>query len=536
MQTILKNSIILIVSLCLLTSCRDYFEEYYESDIETLDMSMWDYLQSNEDYSEYVDLLKKYALDSIFSSDNSYTLFVPSNQDLAALSLAPAEELQMIQYSIIPTVVNIQSVSESVKLQTLLEKFALLEKAGATFTYDGEAIVGASSLFNNGHFYNLENYVIPPLSLYEKIEQTSQIFSHFIDLQDSTYFDIEQSTPLGFDTLGNTIYDSVFTTVNTFGREFFPVNEEFRDESATFLLFTQEQYDMALDVVALDLGLSGKEEVPDVWQNEILLPHLVISSIFENSLTYDDFEEGIELDEEGVPYMKNIKGDPVVLDINNINDSSRYICSNGVTFTLNDFSIPEELYKAQSLINGYEQVVLVSASTWDWSDEVIVEGLEGSGAELVVNPYAKLDMLNDECLDLRVPPTFDGTFKVSFMLKGVFGGTYRLLWAGTKDYSGKYKIYVNDVPLKMRNYMKQKKSYFDSYEFSEDRIVSILDDGTYSNLFEGQLKQYNTVDFMVENITEYTDVKITFEYVGPSKGVGANNGLVIDYLQLELVE
>ncbi len=522
----MKQTYIILLITLIFAACNENEGYFYDSTPETIDMSMWDYLRSDtSNHTYFMELVAKHGLIETINSSNPVTLFIPSDEDLRALDTSDVYIKKMLSYIVLPAVINIQTLSKSNKVQTYLEKFALLEynSGEAVYSFDGKKIVESSPLFVDGRFYVLEDVVWPAPNLYEYISSTNSVFRDYIDMQDSTYFDVAASKPIDFGSNG-TIYDSVFTTVNTFFNAYFPVNEEYRYKTATFVLFTQEQLDSAFNIVKTDLNI---DVIPNAWKNDILLPYVITRSIFDNSLQYSDFE----------PEMLNIKGEGIDVDVDNINENSRFVCSNGIVFNMTEFVVPEELYKAQKLINGSDALTeVLVGDKWIWNlDKVRVEGLDGTSIEPTLFDVST-GALNNKVLGVSLGNEFADTFRLTFVQKGVFGAEkYRLLWSGSSTYCGRFRIYINGEALQMRSAAGKDQDYFDSYEFSNSVVKSITGNGVYK-----KVGNFNLFDFEVFNITDYTDVEITFEYIGPSLDSRGKQrgqpGLVIDYFKLEIYE
>ena len=90
---------------------------------------------------------------------------------------------------------------------------------------------------------------------------------------------------------------------------------------------------------------------------------------------------------------------------------------------------------------------------------------------------------------------------------------YRMEWRGNFRPSGMFALYVND----------ERIGEFDSFRFNKS-IISVTGERFISD------NGINTKDFWLENINEYGDVRIRFEYLG--SGGQTSNGLNIDYIKL----
>ena len=234
--------LIFIPGVLLLSSCnKEWWDEYYNLDEERVNMPLWEVVREQPDFSTFVGLIEKYGMDTLFTKDISHTLFIPSNAAFELLNDTAGLMVGILSNHISNNLFLTRNVQGSRKLENLAGKFPLVKSIGRVYTYDGVVIESISPLYLDGVYYEFAEVAIPRPNLYEFTERFSPVIRSFIDKRDSVYLNKSESTALRFDSEGNTIYDSVFSTVNRFERDFFPVSKEFRDRRATFVLFTQEQ-------------------------------------------------------------------------------------------------------------------------------------------------------------------------------------------------------------------------------------------------------------------------------------------------------
>ena len=344
--------------------CRDSWEEHFLP-AEVQVKPIWEAIQEEPRFSVFVEEIKNLSLDTIFSNGITYTLFIPGNEALRqALDTSTSPE-QLLLYHISPTLFMSRNVTQNRRLQTLLGKFALLSAGENAFLYDDAAVITSSPLFLDGKYYEIESPAIPRPNLYEFTALYSPYLKEYIDSRDSIYLDLELSTPVGFNEYGNTVYDSVIGVVNLFEQEYFPISKEYRNKNATFVLFTQEQYESALGQVASDLQLPGgnSNAVPEEWQSEVLMPQLLKNAMFKGMLEYQDFMVG---------EIPSITGDTVKVDYLNINPDSKYLCSNGLAYLYSEFMIPDSLYLGETKIEGESLIDTLGFQRWTWKDDIIV--------------------------------------------------------------------------------------------------------------------------------------------------------------------
>ena len=305
---------------------------------DRINLELWEAISNEPRFSTFVAQMQASGLNTIFQDGLVYTLFIPNNNAFESLTDTTYLMQSILQYHISKTLFIDRNVESWRRLLTNLKKYALIEAIDTGYTYDGIPIEYGSPLYLNGKYYEISNVAIPKPSLYEYTAQKCLVLKDYIDSKDSIFLDRSLSTPVGFDAEGNTIYDSVFRVVNTFEEKFFPVSEEFRDESATFIIFSEEQYISALDDMAGRLGghFTDHNDIPKIWLDNVFLPDLTSQAMFPNVLSYSDLEVG---------KIQSITGDTVEVGAENIDSESRSICSNGVAFLYSEFLIRDELFR-----------------------------------------------------------------------------------------------------------------------------------------------------------------------------------------------
>jgi len=496
-----KKSIWIWVLILLFSGCqKDWEEYYYGNDEPTVDQNMWEVISEDPALSDFVEYARQTGADSLFTSGNSITVFVPDNEAFANLSSDTLDLETLLDYHFLETVVNLQNIDRSKKMETRTGKYALLENSGEKLFIDGIPVNASSPLFLNGRYYVIDEVLLPRPTLYELISSTNRYLKDYIDQFDSVYLDVTRSTPIGYDEQGNTIYDSVFTRFNLFDSLYFPIQDEFRNKAATMILFDEQQYEDALSEMALNLGdaFQTYEDIPYNWQKNVLLPRLIDDRVFGEALRIDDFNER----------MKNINGDSIDMDYLNIDENSRFICSNGVSFRYEDFSVADSLYKGEIRVQGESLVELIATGVYGWREGVTITGTSKSPSKVVADVAD-----NDTLVNLELGINYTDDMMLEFYIRDVLPQRYRLVWRANYRPSGTYEVYVNDELM----------GDIDLFDMRSTRI-SVT--GEYF-VPEGGI---NKVDFWVDNIDEYGDVKIGLKYIDP--GFQTFNGFSIDYISL----
>jgi len=508
-----KTSIFLLLSI-LFFACQKEIDEYFYKDTEaSVDTDILSLLNENADYSRFVTLLEQYQVDTLLGQGKIYTFFVPNNSAMENIEKGILGDKEIIEYLMTESYVNLNQITGQSKIQTQGKKFALIETLGNSgYTFDGIAIVSGSPLTNNGRYYEIAKVAQPKPSLYQYIAATNEFYRAYLDSQDSVYLDKELSTPIGYTDKGLTIYDTVLTTINLFEEVYFPVSEEFRDNKATMLLFTKEQYDRALGIVSDELSIPV-EDVPNKWQNEVLMPYLIEQSVFRNALPYSVFSSG---------RAKNILGDSVDVVPQNIAPEF-FECSNGRAYNFIDFLVPQQLYKVKDTTAMSSLLFYKGSGLWGWNEDVTVKGqtfnpLRVSNSSSTFGNILLIDMGKD----------FGGQFSLAYKHKNIFPAKYKLTLRANVSKTGVYNIYVNgkQYPVDINN-GKGPQFDFDFFDLRDGVISSV------TNEFYPFLNNFCRFDILVDNITEFGDVEVKLVYVKPSPRNKNNSGLNIDFISLD---
>ncbi len=201
---------IFLLAIISMFSCQKELDDYYYADTEEyVDMEMLTLLGQNENYSAYLSILNAYQIDTVFDKGRSLTLFVPTNETIESMPELFLDTIDYIKYLITDSYLNIAQIQGAQKIQTLGGKFALLQNSGGKGSFDDAEITLSGPLCKDGKFYEISGDVQPLPSLYEYIGLHNPFFKAYIDSHDSTYLDLELSTPIGYDSDDNTIYDTV---------------------------------------------------------------------------------------------------------------------------------------------------------------------------------------------------------------------------------------------------------------------------------------------------------------------------------------
>jgi len=263
--------------------------------------------------------------------------------------------------------------------------------------------------------------------------------------------------------------------------------------------------------MALQLGsaFADHNDIPEVWQNDVLLPALLSNSLFENELEYYQFSD----------YMASITGDSVNVDVANIDPDSKYQCSNGLIYTYLNFNVPDKLYRGSIKIEGEDMIDSLGLNTYAWKPSYETFGTYFNPTENVSN-----DASGGRLLNINFPRNYSGEWGINITIRNVFPLKYRLEWQANFRPSGKYRVYVNNELMTYEDRFGDVQEEFDTYDLNK-AVLSVTGDR-----FIPTSGGINKRDYFVENLSEFGDVVVKIEYVG--SGIQETNGFNIDYIAL----
>jgi len=518
-----KIDILVFALLLLLYGCEKPWDDHYYSQPETVDENLWVAVQDENNLSLFVQYLKDINYDTLFLSDDSYTLFIPDNEAFTALLDTAGISSSMLEYHISTHYIQSMNLEARRKIQTLSEKFVFYEYFNGQALFDGIPLEFESPLYLNGRYFIMSQVALPRPNIYEYYAQQNPILKGYVDSKDSIILDKEKSRPIGFDSLGNTIYDTVAEIINIFEEEFFPISEEFRFKTATMVFPKEDDYNAALDIMAESIGgfFIDHTDIPKGWQHDILIPYLLERGVFENSLEESEFINRWPLLVDTFK-LKNILGDSMPIDYQ-VTDKA--LCSNGYAYNYSDFQIPDTLFTGRIRFEAERLLKEIGTNKFVWEED---EGDLNYQIKTPPNlPFIPLQEYintasNDTIIKINYSYAYDGAYYLEFNVDNLLPRTYLMVVRTHMEVGGIYNVYVNDELL----------ATFDWYDYILRRGIipsvggrcnPITKSGRY--VPEGS---FNYFDLWVENLTDYGEAKIKFEYIGP--GDLTSNGLVLDYI------
>jgi hypothetical protein len=227
------NKIFLIIALIVLTfsSCNDKWAAYYYGSADNeqeLSMSISDFLNEHSEYSQFNNMLKTNGLDKELSKDQQITVWVVRNEGMQLSGITPNDTLRMKYHlNYLPFIQS--DLKNGLRIRSLNGIYFEIKNNGDTLMVNNSNIIKSFRL-NNGVVHEIDALMLSRINMYDYLKQLGNEYSTICDSifkYNVELFDKVNSTPIGVDKTGNTIYDSVFYVHNPLFATV-PFNSEFK--------------------------------------------------------------------------------------------------------------------------------------------------------------------------------------------------------------------------------------------------------------------------------------------------------------------
>lgn len=328
------------------TACNDNWADYYFGSAnaeQELSMSITEFLDERPEYSEFYAMLKATGLDKELTKDQQITIWVVKNEDMAHSGIAPDDTLRM-QYhiNILPFIRS--DLKNGLRIRSLNGIYFQIKSSKDTLLVNNSNVVKSFRL-NNGVVHEIDDLMKSRINMYDYIKQLDNDYSM---IRDSIFkynlqlFDKANSTPIGVDKTGNTIYDSVFYVFNPLFQTV-PFNSEFKQ--FTVFVPSNTVITNCLDALNAQYQKMGKT----VTLNDTILAFKWI----KEAMFYNGMLKNSDLNTVDIKSAFNRVWRTTVqqLDINNPVD-----LSNGILYNMTKVKIPNNVIitRIKSLVEYWQ--------------------------------------------------------------------------------------------------------------------------------------------------------------------------------------
>ncbi len=419
----MKKTAGLMCSLALLASCSDWDDHFSEAnvvaDMEVYGGDVVSYLRSTPELSEIVSLYENNGVLSATSEDGSYTFIVTDNNvfDETQLNSAAA----YAKYTVADAAIAPSMLTDGYGINTRLGKSLWVNKDGSNLKLDEYNITKAVKT-DNGYVYYVDGTFPIRSSIYELLvnlpDDRYSMFKEIVRTYEEEWFDRENSTIVGVNAQGQTVYDSVFVKRNTLldrytekGVKTWDMFDE--QYNSTMFIPNNTQVERAINTACdnIKLWLNREPTSADTLKfKQWIAKACFVNKRLDLSQVSKEAEmitcvgdcQKIEDKVNDVVEYKSVEPAYWNPAINTLNNVSVEELSNGVAYYTTNLKIPNHIviYRVKSrfyeLWNSMTEAQRAEHFTWkNWQNPYIVQDAQGQ-FDLVEHPTIYYHVLTAE--------------------------------------------------------------------------------------------------------------------------------------------
>lgn len=307
----------------LFESCKDTWDDHYLKEDANISETLLDNLKEESDLSIFIDLLKETGYDTILLHPQAYTVFAPVNDAFSGFSQDTLDNPVILKVLIGNHICRFSysttDASANLRLKMLNGKYEEFFKAGSSLKFGESDLIDENFLSKNGILHKINRVVSVKQNIWDYMEKSERfpLMMNYLKSFDIQVFDEFNSVPIGRNTLGQTIYDSVFVGSSTYFNKVGNLNAE--EEQYTFLGLPDETYNRVFDVFKDYYAFPFPDTIIDNV-NRTVFNNLVFPVVSKNDITGS--------------YLTNTSGEQLIIDKTMISEDIRL--SNGYMFIMDD--------------------------------------------------------------------------------------------------------------------------------------------------------------------------------------------------------
>jgi uncharacterized surface protein with fasciclin (FAS1) repeats len=415
-----------IVLLFAATGCNDAWNDHVTVADNVSQQTISQYLESSEDYSSFLALMKSTGLYQKLDSNTIYTIWVPTNAAMESLNAdlinTDEKQLEFVSNHIVSGNYSGKSLTLNDSIYMLSGKKLVYQPSNALI--DGIGIDESKEVKAKNGFIQVVNApIVPRQSIWEWVLDSApqNKFIKFLKSLDYLYFDADASGYLGTDDHGNPIYeDSVVVLRNQYLLQVADLASE--DSSFTFLVPTDEVFDAEISKFQKYYRLDdkGSNVVPTARDSAYIKIMVARDMTFGNAYSQIDAPDTlVSYYDVKVPFVKTSIGE------------SNY-CSNGYAYVVGSCSVLPQHKILPIIIEGERSLYSTTTSAGVSATYYRERGNASGGYDLIVDNQGTSGIL-------------DGAV---FMGPVVSSIKYRVKLRAINDFGKSYRWYDAAVPLK----------------------------------------------------------------------------------------
>ncbi|WP_282124534.1 fasciclin domain-containing protein [Algibacter mikhailovii] len=304
----------------------DAWEAHYEQLDARLENNLLSILSDKPEYSDFVDLLKKTGYDEVLKTPQAYTVWAPNNDALAKVSDDVLNDPDLLEELIGNHISRFSYNTNGIETPALVkmfnDKYIEFSNTDGTIKFGEVDVIQKDILAANGILHIVSEVLNVSPNIWGYLNENEARFPtlmNFYNQYNEIVFDQENSIKVGTNSLGQTVYDSVFVQSNSYFKTIGDLSSE--EERFTFIGLTDDVYNSEYDVFK-EFYAHKIEDSTKANTDKAIFSNINFPVVNKDEL-------------DGSP-ITTTTGNSVVLDPNTVLED--YSLSNGNLFVVNDLN------------------------------------------------------------------------------------------------------------------------------------------------------------------------------------------------------
>ncbi|MBP0903988.1 fasciclin domain-containing protein [Mariniflexile gromovii] len=247
------SRLLVIVCIFLTVSCKEEaWDDHYDQQDSRLEKNIFTVLSENPEYSTFVTLLEQTGYKSQLQTSQAYTVWAPNNAAFAQVSSAILNDPDALK-ELIGNHISLFSYNTTSNQETLVKMFndkyiEFINTSGAS-TFGGINLATKDILTSNGILHTINEVLEVSPNIWGYLNSNESEYPSlmtFLTQFNETVFDEASSVKIGTNSLGQSVYDSVFVSSNSYFKTIGDLSSEERRYS--FIGLTEQAYTGIYDI------------------------------------------------------------------------------------------------------------------------------------------------------------------------------------------------------------------------------------------------------------------------------------------------
>ncbi|WP_406683226.1 fasciclin domain-containing protein [Seonamhaeicola sp. MEBiC1930] len=324
--------LLMIAGLLITYSCKDdAWDAHYEQLDSRLETNILSILSEDPDYSIFVNYLYQTGLNEALETAQAYTVWAPNNAAFGQVSSDIVNDPDLLK-ALIGNHISLFSFNTANNEQTFVkmfnDKYVEFLNSNTASSFGGIDILEKDILASNGIIHTMNEVLEVSPNIWGYLNENEDQFPTlmtFLNQFNETGFDEANSVKTGTNTLGQTVYDSVFKSTNTYFKTIGDLSSE--EERFTFIGLTENIYAEVYDdlddyyrVFPVDSTKSNTDKAifrnlnyPFVNSNDLGMTSITSTTGGEVVIDPSDIAEDVSLSNGNLLLLNDLTFDPVGL-------------------------------------------------------------------------------------------------------------------------------------------------------------------------------------------------------------------------------